>query len=137
MIDINWTPDRRFLRQFSALLIVFFGLIGAVQFFGRGATTAGMVLWTIGLAVGGLGLAMPAFARYVYLGWMCALYPLAWLVSHTVLVLIYYLLLTPIGLVMRLCGRDPLQRKFDREASTYWQRRPDPEPGAERYFRQF
>jgi hypothetical protein len=87
--------------------------------------------------VGGLGLALPVTARYVYLGWMCVLYPVAWVVSHTLLIVIYYVVLTPIGVVMRLFGRDPMQRKFDREASTYWQRRPAPEPGVARYFRQF
>jgi hypothetical protein len=137
MIEINWNPDRRFLRQFAVLLIVFFGFLGALQYFGRHATTAGIVLWCIGLTVGGVSLVFPTAARSVYLGWMCLLYPLAWLVSHSVLVLTWFLVLTPIGIVMRLCGRDPLRRDFDRNAATYWQRRPAPEAGVERYFRQF
>ena len=137
MIEINWSPDRRFLRQFAALLIVFFGLIGAHQYFARGATTTALVLWTVGVVLGGMGLAVPGVARYVYLGWMCLLYPIAWVVSHAVLVLVYYAVITPIGVVMRLCGRDPMQRKFDRSASSYWQARPAARGGVERYFRQF
>jgi hypothetical protein len=137
MIEINWHPDRRFLRQFAALLIVFFGALGAYQHFARGATNVAVALWTIGLVVGGVSLLVPAAARYVYVGWMGALFPIAWIVSHAVLVLVYYLVITPIGLLMRLFGRDPLQRKFDRSAPSYWQPRPPPRGGVERYFRQF
>jgi Saxitoxin biosynthesis operon protein SxtJ len=137
MIEIRWNPDRQFLRQFAALLIVFFGVIGAHQYFGRGATTAGLVLWAVGLVLGVLGLVLPAVARVIYLGWMCALFPVAWVVWHALLVLVYYVVLTPIGVVMRLCGRDPLERAFEPEATTYWKRRPAPPGGVARYFRQF
>ncbi|MBW3543785.1 MAG: hypothetical protein KY476_26350 [Planctomycetes bacterium] len=136
MIDIKWHPESRFLRQFAALFIVFFGLVGAHQFFGRDAHTAGIVLWAVGGTIGGVGLVAPAFMRYVYLGWMCALYPVAWVVSHVVLAAIYFLVLTPIGLAMKLFGRDPMQRSFDPAASTYWKPRP-PQTETSRYFRQF
>ena len=46
------------------------------------------------------------------------------------------LLFTPIGLAMRLVGRDPLRRRFDRQASTYWIKRPEQDETG-RYFRQF
>jgi hypothetical protein len=48
----------------------------------------------------------------------------------------YYLLLTPVGLVFRLIGRDPLRRRFDRNATTYWIARRPPET-SDRYFHQF
>ena len=62
--------------------------------------------------------------------------PIAWVVSHLVLVTIFYLVLTPIGLIMRLFGHDPLNARFDPDAKSYWQRRPEKTDSA-RYFRQF
>ena len=74
--------------------------------------------------------------RAVYVGLSCAAFPVGFVVSHVVMVLVYYGVVTPIGLVMRLLGHDPMHRGFDRDAATYWVERPavhDPK----RYFRQF
>jgi hypothetical protein len=57
-------------------------------------------------------------------------------VSHLLLLVVYYLVLTPIGLLMRLIGYDPLQRRFDRSAQSYWTPH-DPAADDARYFKQF
>jgi hypothetical protein len=49
---------------------------------------------------------------------------------------VYYLVITPTGLLMRLFGRDPLSRKFRRGAGSYWIRRQD-DDSLDRYFRQY
>jgi hypothetical protein len=67
-----------------------------------------------------------------YLAW-----PIGFVVSHVVLALVYYLVLTPIGLAMRVFGYDPMRREFDRSAESYWIARDTAEIKAERYFRQF
>ena len=56
--------------------------------------------------------------------------------GYLLLVIIFYLIVTPLGLVMRMLGRDPMQRKFDRSAASYWIERPQHDETA-RYFRQF
>ena len=43
-----------------------------------------------------------------------------WVVTNTVLALCFYLVFTPIGLVMRLCGKDLLNQGIDKEAPSYW-----------------
>ena len=60
--------------------------------------------------------AIPNVRRLLYLGWMRVFYPIGWVVSHLLLAIVYYLVLTPIGLVMRLFGGDPMHRGFDRSA---------------------
>jgi hypothetical protein len=53
-----------------------------------------------------------------------------------VMALIFYLVVTPVAVIMRLVGRDPMERTFDRSAKTYWKpRRTD--PSSTRYFRQY
>jgi len=51
-------------------------------------------------------------------------------VNPVVMALLYYLTVVPTGLLMRACGKDPLNRTFDTEATSYWIERdpPGPEP---------
>jgi hypothetical protein len=63
-------------------------------------------------------------------------FPIGWTVSHLLLAAIYYLAIAPIGVIMRVCGYDPMQRRFDRNAETYWKRRQDRDD-TKRYFKQY
>ena len=72
----------------------------------------------------------------LYATWMLMVLPLGWTVSHVLLGLVYFGVITPIGLGLRLLGRDLLGRRADPEASTYWQQRP-PSADSRRYMRQF
>jgi len=79
---------------------------------------------------------MPGLMRIVYLTGAYAALPIALVISHLMLAVVYYLLLTPTGVLMRLLGHDPLARRFDASAQTYWRPRHRAENVA-RYFRQF
>jgi hypothetical protein len=61
--------------------------------------------------------------------------PIGLVVSELMLIVLYFGVITPIAFLMRVAGRDPLDRSIDRAAATYWvQHR---EAGdASRYFRQ-
>jgi Saxitoxin biosynthesis operon protein SxtJ len=58
-------------------------------------------------------------------------------VSPVVLGLVFYTTLTPIGLLMRMLGKDVLRLKRDPELSTYWIPRVPPGPGSDTMRRQF
>jgi hypothetical protein len=67
---------------------------------------------------------------------MYAAYPIGWVMSHVLLGIIYYGLFTPVGRLMRLFGYDPMERRFDGAAASYWvEREPIRDPSS--YFRQF
>ena len=57
-------------------------------------------------------------------------------INHVVLGFVYYLAVTPIGLIMRLVGYDPMKRRFDSSAESYWIAR-KPGRGPSSYFQQF
>jgi hypothetical protein len=46
---------------------------------------------------------------------------LHWVVFSSLLVCAYALIVVPAGLVLRLMGRDPMQRDFSRTATSYWE----------------
>ena len=135
IIDIKWTPSKRELKWFGLLVLLFFGLIGGLVWWVTESRIAPIVLWTIGAAVCALYYALRPLRVPLYRGWMTAVYPIGWTVSHLVLGTIYYLVITPIGWFNRLFRRDPMRRRIDRQAQSYWiERRRGDDPS--RYVRQ-
>lgn len=135
MIEINKNPSRTELNWFGVLFAAFFALVGGLVFW-QASERAAYVIWAVAAAVVVLYYALPPMRRPLYLGWMYAALPIGWTVSHLLLAAVYYLLFTPIGLVLRLTGHDPLHRRIDRDATTYWIEHPTVTDPA-RYFRQF
>ena len=136
VIEINRDPSPKTLLWFGALLALFCGLVGALLTWRFDLHRAATIVWSVGLGLAIVYYAIPPLRRPLYLGWIYAFFPLGWLLSHLLLGVIYYLILTPIGLVMRLFGRDTLRRRLDPDAESYWIEygaRKDPK----RYFRQF
>jgi hypothetical protein len=133
--DIISQPTAKDLRVFAVLQFVFFCLIGFLLRGSLPAAGIGVVL-VVSLLVAIAGCLRPAWVRPVYVGWMCAVFPIGWTISHIALGLVYYGVLTPIGIWRRRVAGDPMQREFDSSAETYWQQR-GPSRKAESYFRQF
>jgi hypothetical protein len=135
MMEINWNPTRKELRQFGFLCVVFFGGLAAWGFHKHGPSL-GVEAMAAAAAVGGvLGALAPQLLKPVFVGWMVAAFPIGWTVSHLLLGFIFFFVLTPIGLLLRILGHDPMSRGFDRDAKTYWI--PHETAPVARYFRQF
>lgn len=137
MISINWHPSDRELRQFAGIWFPLFWVIvgGLILWRGGSSFVAGSIV-VVAVVVGIVGLVWPRVMRPIFVGWMCAAFPIGWVVSHLLLAVVFYCVITPLGLVMRLCGRDKLRMRMEPEAKTYWVRKPQAPP-ASRYFRQF
>ena len=136
VIEISTNPSRRDLLWFGLLLPVFFAIVGALVWRRTGSLAAGTAVWAVGGTVSALFALWPASRRRIYVGWMSAVYPIGWTVSHLLLGMVYFVVITPIGLALRILRRDPLERRFDGGATTYWVRH-NPAGRIERYLRQF
>ncbi|MDP8235245.1 MAG: SxtJ family membrane protein, partial [Candidatus Erginobacter occultus] len=66
------------------------------------------------------GMFSPYTLRPVYVGWMYFTRVVAFLLTTLVLGLVFYIGVTGVGLLMRLLGKNPLDRKLDKSASSYW-----------------
>jgi hypothetical protein len=135
LVEINWNPSRRELKQFGLLWVGFFGLIGAYCLWFQDSRPAAATFWVIA-AAGLAGFFAPGALRPVYVLWMAVALPIGWVISHLVLLATYYLVFTPVGLLMRLVGYDPLNRHIDRVAKSYWTPH-DSDVEAARYFKQY
>ena len=134
LVRLNTNPSRRDLRVFSALWFAFFAAWGAVAW-KKGAHRAAVTLWVVAALGGAAGLAAPIAMRWVYLASVYLTFPLGVVSSYVILGVVYYLVLTPIGLIMRTLGHDSLARRFEPDRKTYWRPRSETKP-ASTYFRQ-
>ncbi len=98
------------LRQFAGLWLACFGGLALWHGLVRGQMFAATGFAILALTLGPIGLVRPNWIKAVYVAWMVLAFPIGWTVSQLVLALIYFGLFTPLALVFRLLGRDPLNR---------------------------
>lgn len=79
----------------------------------------------------------PKLLKHVYIFWMHLAFVLGWINTRLILCILFYLVFTPIGIIIRVCGKDLLERKFDKEAETYWENKEKKELNISGYERQF
>ncbi len=136
MIEINWHPDERHLKQFAVFSLPGFGLFGMVAWHLTGSAVTAVLFLAMGVFTCGLGITSPLRVRPIYLALTAATYPIGWCVSAVILRLFFYAVLTPIGLISRVMGRDPLRLRRPESARTYW-KHADQAKSIESYFRTY
>jgi len=119
MADTLWRPGQCRLRQFSVLWTLIF-LSLAIQL----CWPLTRIFPVLGLSlvcfIGIIGWFRPHIMRPMYLTWMLAAWPIGWLISHVVIVVLFFGLFMPLGLLIRVFGRDPLGLRFQPETASYW-----------------
>ncbi len=118
--------DRKGLREFAfvtgGIVAVLFGL------FCPWLLESGTPLWpwVVAGVLAVWGLAAPMSLQPVYHGWMKFGLVLSRITTPLILGVVFYGLILPMGLVMRLMGRDPMARRFDDAADSYRVQHPKP-----------
>ena len=135
LIEIDKRPSAARLRTFGLLLPVFFGGVGALAWWRWDRPVLATVVGTIGTAIVLLYWTLPNVRQPLFVAWMYAVLPIGLCVSYVVLAAVYFLVVTPIGFLRRLAS-DPLARRFDRNAATYWTHH-SPRRRKSDYLRQF
>lgn len=121
-------------RAFGVLFAAVFTLLGAFGFLG------GPFRWLwFGLAVAFAVTAFvaPAALRPLNAVWTSFGLLLHALVSPLILAIMFYVFITPIGMLMRLTGKDPLRLRFDAGADSYWIARDKPDRTVDTFKHQF
>lgn len=146
LVNIDLNPDSKTLRQFGYIALVAFGALGLFTWWRSGllgftfsegtAATVAWVLGGLGVVSGLLATVFPPAVKPIYVGMTLLTFPIGFVVSHVILVGLYYLVLTPVGLLLRIFGKDPMQRSFEPDATTYWEKKA-PITDVRSYFRQY
>ena len=127
--------DTATLRKFGFVVGGVFALLGGL-FYLRHKAHWPYFVWP-GAALICLGLILPRALKWIYLAWMTLAVLLGFVVSHVLLVVFFYLVVFPIGLLARIVGKDFLSLKLDRDAKSYWLKRADAPKSAADYEKQF
>jgi hypothetical protein len=115
------TPKQ--LRSFGLIVGGVFSLLGVWP-----AVAHGLPLRAWALGLGAIliapALVVPAWLRWPYRAWMAVGRVLGWINSRIILSIFFYMILTPVGILFRLLGKDPMRRRYDPAAGSYRQARP-------------
>ena len=131
----NIRSEKSDLRKFG----ITFGLILLI--------IAGFLFWkenelfqiilTIGVVLCVLGITLTVVLKPIYWMWMIFATVLGWIMTRVILCVLFYAILTPIGLILRLFGKQFLELKWNKTDITYWNYRPKDLFVPEKYEKQF
>ena len=145
LVELNFNPDAKTLRQFGIIAFVGFGLLAASAYFEKLAFAFGLgearIAVVSGFASVGciallFSLIAPRANRPLYLGLTLLAFPIGFVLSYVIMATLFFLIIGPIAIVIRVFGRDPMNRRFDPEARTYWSPA-RPARDKESYFHQY
>ena len=128
------TSDRD-LRKFGLMVGGVFAVLGLL-FLWRHKAHYPYFLWPGAVSVL-FGAILPRALKWIYIAWMSVAFVLGFVMAHVILAVLFYLVITPIGLLAKLAGKDFLSLKLDRAAKSYWIPREKKPKSAADYERQF
>lgn len=110
--------DKKEWRKFAFGLAMIAGTVGAVM------ALKGNPHYITALAVAGavmlIGLLLPVLIKPLYIVFSYLGFGMGWVMTRVILVILFYLVITPMGLLARLVGKRFLDLKFDRGQDSYW-----------------
>jgi hypothetical protein len=114
--------EQKELRNFGFLMGGVLSIVCGIILWKRGLppTTLAIVMAIGASAFLLIGATLPRALRPVYILWMALAIVLGFIMTRVILTLVFFLVVTPIGLVMRMIGKDPLTKGADPSADTYW-----------------
>lgn len=134
LVDLKAAPSKSMQRWFGLSLAVLLGLIAlAIRSWGQLAFGG---LLTLACGLGVVYYSIKKSQVPIIRAWQYATYPIAWVVGHLLFGCVFFGIVLPIGLVMRILGYDPLRLRPSQRASN-WQDRNPQAKSTDSYFRQF
>lgn len=127
--------EKKQIRKFGLIAFIFFAILCALGIWAQKRLT----IYLFGcLSILGIGfMVAPVQLTPVYKAWLKIAHLLSRAVNTLILILIYYLVITPTGLIKRIIGGRPLPLKPEREASSYWVTKPEAAQPKERFLKRY
>ena len=145
MIELDFNPDERTLRHFGWIALAGFGFIAVIAWYewlifafglGSGRPWVAGIIAGLALLTGLLSVVYPKGNRLVYVALAVITYPIGFVLSYVIMGFLFFGIIAPTSLGLRIVGHDPMLRKFDPDAASYWVPcRPGRDKSA--YFKQF
>ena len=124
------------ISKFGIVLGIVLSIIGTIQLL-KGNTRIYPWFYIAGVLSFSLGFFVPVALKPVYFLFNRITHAIGSFITGLVLVIIFYIVLTPIGLIGRLFGKNFLDINWAKETNTYWIKKEQTSAGTERYEKQF
>ncbi|MCF7957047.1 MAG: hypothetical protein K9M57_01225 [Phycisphaerae bacterium] len=131
----NIKSDKKDLRNFGLVVGLAFGILGGVLFWKEKESYIYFVILSTVL-IGG-GFVFPNVLKPLHKAWMLLAIIMGGIMTRVVCCLLFYLMVTPIGIVARLFGKDLLDMRIDKESESYWNPKDRDQVDKSVYERQF
>ena len=95
------------------------------------------ILLTFGITSCILGIAIPFILKPIYWVWMIFATILGWIMTRVILSLLFYIIFTPIGLILRFFGKQFLELRWEKSKESYWNFRTNEHLQNKNYEKQF
>ena len=105
---------RKFGITFGVILLIIVGFLFWKE------KESFQLVFAIGIILFAFGITIPVLLKPVYLVWMIFATILAWFMTRVILCLLFYIIFTPIGLILRLFGKQFLELRWDKSKGSYW-----------------
>lgn len=127
--------DKLTLRKFAIIMSIALTIIGTFLLLRH---KQGYIwFYLIGVLFLILGIFVANLLKPIYIIWMRFAFVLAWINTRLLLMMMFYLIFTPVGLAMRLFRVDLLDRRIDKNKESYWINKEKKEFNPADYERQF
>ena len=110
--------DKKAIRDFGLLIGFILLIIAGLLFYKKGQSYFLIIL--VGISFIGLGLGMPVIIKPFYLLWMNFAVLLGWFMTRLILGLLFYIVMSSIGLILRLFGKEFLELRNKSLNGSYW-----------------
>ena len=131
----NIRTDNKAIRDFGILIGFILLIIAGILFYKERESYELIIL--LGIAFIGLGLGKAIILKPFYSIWMYFAVVLGWLMTRLILGLLFYIVVSPIGLISRLFGKRFLELKNSSLNSSYWNYKNSPKISHQNFEKQF
>jgi len=117
----NIKSGKKELREFGLTIGIILVILGSVALW-RSKPIFPYFL-SVGIIFVTLGLASPNILKPFQRAWMTFSIIIGFFMSRLILTILFYLVITPIGTLAKIFGKDILDQRIDRKSESYWKER--------------
>ena len=129
--------DKKTLRKFIITIALALLLLATISYFFAHHLQQVAVLSSFAFVLLVAARVFPQKFKLAHIVWMALAFSLGYFMSRIILTLLFYLIITPMGLAMRLFGKDLIDKRIEKNKESYWIKRKNGSDGLERVYHQF
>ena len=131
----NINSEKSDLRKFGITIGVILLIVAGFLYWKEKESF--QILITLGVVLCVFGIAKPVVLKPIYWIWMIVATILGWIMTNLILSLLFYIVITPIGLILQFFGKKFLELRMNKSKESYWNYRKIKQLNMEDYEKQF